>query len=113
MAITGWETAHLAFRQLICEHISEVGTYMNIDPHKYLKDSKMKSLKIYGTDVEIMAAAQIIGCDIYVYHTYGKSLKWLRFPCRHSSSVGSSAIYLDNQTGNGKTGHFDYVCGLF
>ena len=21
MAITGWETAHLAFRQLICEHI--------------------------------------------------------------------------------------------
>ena len=77
VAITGWETAHLAFRQLICEHISEVGTYMNIDPHKYLKDSKMKSLKIYGTDVEIMAAAQIIGCDIYVYHTYGKSLKWL------------------------------------
>ena len=113
VAVTGWETAHLTFRQLVCEHISEVGPYTGTDAQTYLEDTKMKSLKVYGTDVEIMAAAQILGCDIYVYHTYGNSLKWLLFPCKHSSCVQSSAIYLDNRTGNGKTGHFDYVCGLF
>ena len=44
VAITGWETSHLAFRQLICEHISEVGTYNKIDPQNYLSRSKMRSL---------------------------------------------------------------------
>ena len=27
------------------------------------------------TDVEIMAAAQICGIDIYIYHTYGNGLR--------------------------------------
>ncbi|MCG8621127.1 MAG: hypothetical protein MJE68_03860 [Proteobacteria bacterium] len=113
VAVTGWETAHLAFRQLICEHISEVGTYTKKDPTEYFSQTNMTSLGVYGSDVEIMAAAQILGCDIYVYHMYGDSLKWLRFPCKHSSGLESSAIYLDNRTGDGNTGHFDYVCGLF
>ena len=68
----------------------------------------------WNRDVEIMAAVQVLGTDIYVYHTYGSSLKWLRFPCKHSSGVQSGGvIYLDNRTGNGNTGHFDYVLGLF
>ena len=37
----------------------------------------MKSLGTYATDVEIMAAAQIFSVDIYVYHTYGDTLRWL------------------------------------
>ena len=111
---TGWETSHLYIRQLICEYISDVGTYNKEDPVKYLRESKMKCGKVFGTDVEIMAAAQVLGTDIYVYHIYGSSLKWLRFPCKHSSGVQSGgAIYLDNRTGDGNTGHFDYVLGLF
>ena len=113
VAITGWETSHLAFGQLICEHISKVGTYNKIDAQNYLSRSKMRSLRTYGTDIEIMAAAQIFGCDVYVYHMYGNSLKWLCFPCKHSSGVISRAIYLGNRYGNGKDGHFDYICGLF
>ena len=69
VATTGWKTTQLAFQQLICEHIFKVRPYMNNDPIKYLSDTKMRSLKVFGTDVEIMAAAQIIGSDIYVYHT--------------------------------------------
>ena len=61
VAMTGWETSHLAFCQLICEHILEVGPYTNNHPSKYLNNMKMRSLKVFGTDVEIMAAAQIIG----------------------------------------------------
>ena len=77
VATTGWETCDLAFHQLICEHILEVEPYTNNDPSKYLNNMKMRSLKVFGTDVDIRAAAQIIGCDIYIYHTYGNSLKWL------------------------------------
>ena len=114
VATTGWETCHLYIRQLICEYISDVGTYTKEDPVKYLRESKMKCAKDFGTDVEIMAAAQVLGTDIYVYHTYGSSLKWLRYQCKHSSGVQSGgAIYLDNRTGDGNTGHFDYVLGLF
>ena len=68
VAITGWETSHLAFRQLICEHISEVGMYNKIDLQNYLSRSKMRSLRTYGTDIEIMAAAQILAV-IYMYIT--------------------------------------------
>ena len=90
----GWETSHLYIRQLICEYISDVGTCTKEDPVKYLRESKMKCAKVFGTDVEIMAAAQVLGTDIYVYNTYGSSLKWLRFSCKHSSGVQSGgAIY--------------------
>ena len=110
MVTTGWETSHLYIRQLICEYISDVGTYTKEDPVKYLRELKMKCAKVFGTDVEIMAAAQVLGTDIYVYHTYGSSLRWLR----HSLGVQSGgAIYLDNRTGDGNTRHFDYVLGLF
>ena len=74
----------------------------------------MKTNTTFATDVKIMAAAQVLGVDIYVYHMYGKSLWWLRFPCKHQSGTSSSnGIYLDNRYGNGKTGHFDFVTGLF
>ena len=74
----------------------------------------MKVSGTYATDVEIMAAAQIFGVDIYVYHTYGGTLRWLRFPCKHTSgSASSNAIYLDNRYGDGKTGHFNFVIGIF
>ena len=76
---TGWETSHLYIRQLICEYISDVGTYTKEDPVKYLRESKMKCTKVFGTDVEIMAAAQVLGTDSYVYHIYGSSLKWFDF----------------------------------
>ena len=39
-------------------------------------------------------------------------MKWLYFPCVHGSGNWKNAIYLDNRTGNGITGHFDYVTGL-
>ena len=55
VATTGWETCHLAFRQLICEHILEVGPYTYNNPSKYLNNTRMRSLKVFGTDVEIMA----------------------------------------------------------
>ena len=114
MAITGWETGHL--KQLVCDHIHEVGPYNSRDSSsgpQYLEESGMHQDTVYGTDVEIFSAAQVLSTDIYVYHKYGTNgLKWLYFPCVHGSGNWKNAIYLDNRTGNGVNGHFDYVTGL-
>ena len=115
VGITGWEVGHLKIRQLVCDYIKSFGPYTRECEGKvYLNQTKMKTSTTYATDVEIMAAAQICGVDIYIYHTYGNGLRWLKFPCKHQSGTPSTnAIYLDNRYGNGKTGHFDFVTGLF
>ena len=64
VAMTGWVNVSFGFLPIFCEHILEVRPYTNNNPSKYLNEMKMRSLKVFGTDVEIMAAAQIIGCDI-------------------------------------------------
>ena len=72
----------------------------------------MRKEIIFGTDVELFSAAQVLSTDIYVFHKYGESMKWLYFLCVHGSGNWKNTIYLDNCTGNGITGHFDYVTGL-
>ena len=115
VGITGWEVGHLKIQQLVCDYIKSFRPYTHECEGKlYLNQTKMKTSTTYATDVEIMAAAQICGVDIYIYHTYGSGLRWLKFPCRHQSDTPSTnAIYLDNRYGNGKTDHFDFVIGLF
>ena len=116
MAVTGWETGHLKLRQLVCDHIDDVGPYNSKNASEgpqYLEDSGMRHDTVYGTDVEIFSTAQVLSTDIYVYHKYDNNgLKWLYIPCVHSSGNWKNTIYLDNQTGNGITGHFDYVTEL-
>ena len=115
VGLTGWEVGHLKIRQQVCDHLITYGLYTcQVEGKFYVNQNKMKHHGTYATDIEIMAAAQIFGVDIYVYHTYGGKLRWLRFPCKHSSgSASSNAIYFDNRYGNGKTGHFDFVIGIF
>ena len=115
VGLTCWEVGHLKIRQQVCDHLITYGLYTHQCEGKfYVNQDKMKHDGTYATDVEIMAAAQIFGGDIYVYHTYGSKLRWLRFPCKHSSgSASSNAIYLDNRYGDGKTGHFDLVIGMY
>ena len=115
VATTGWEVSHLRIRQLVCDHIHDVGPYNSKDASDgplYLRQTNMRKDTVFGTDVEIFSAAQVLATDIYVYHRYGESMKWLYFPCVHGSGNWKNAIYLDNRTGNGITGHFDYVTGL-
>ena len=115
VGLMGWEVGHLKIRQMVCKHITTYGTYTCESEGKYyVNQIKMKVSGTYVTDVEIMAAAQIFGVNIYVYHTYGGTLRWLRFPCKHTSgSVSLKAIYLDNRYGDGKTGHFDFVILMY
>ena len=115
VATTGWEIGHLRIRDLVCDHIHDVGPYNSKDASDgplYLRQTRMRKETVFGTDVELFSAAQVLSTDIYVFHKYGESMKWLYFPCVHGSGNWKNAIYLDNRTGNGITGHFDYVTGL-
>ena len=108
-AITGSEEEHLAIRFLLCEHIRLNNTYMGISGLEYLEQSKMEQPFVHGTDVELMATADMLSTDIYVFHRWGtQGRKWLRYS--NEDRIGS-AIYLDNRWGNGRDGHFDYVLG--
>ena len=108
-AITGSEQDHLTIRFLICQHIRLNKTYTGMNGLKYLVQSKMERPMVYGTEVELMAAADMLATDIYVFHQWGlQGLKWLRYS--KTDRIGPG-IYLDNRMGNGTDGHFDYVLG--
>ena len=76
---------------------------------EYLQQSRMERQFIYGTDMELMAAADMLAMEIYVFHRWGsQGLKWLLYSNTDRFGPG---IYLDNRMGNGRDGHFDYVLG--
>ena len=108
-AITGSEQDHLTIRFLICQHIRLNKTYTGMNGLKYLEKSRMEKPMVNGTDMELMAAANMLATDIYVFHRWGsQGLKWLLYSNADRFGPG---IYLDNRMGNGRDGHFDYVLG--
>ena len=60
--------AQLKVRQAKHDHKAATNTYIGVKVSVHLADTKMASLKIEGTDMELMAAAQVIGIDTYIYH---------------------------------------------
>ena len=108
-AITCSEQDHLRIRFLICQHIRLNNTYTGMNGLEYLEQSRMEQPSVYGTDVELRAATDMLSTDIYVFHRLGtQGLKWLRYSNTDRTGPG---IYLDNRMGNGRDGHFDYVLG--
>ena len=71
----------------------------------------MKEDKIYRTDVELYAAAQPLGRDLYIYQGMGstKSNGSNSHAVRKGYMRGGKAFTLDNRFGMGTDGHFNYV----
>ena len=46
---------------------------------QYMKRSRMQSLGVWATEVEIIAAASLLNATIYVYAQCGDSHKWLKY----------------------------------
>ena len=61
--------------------------------------------------MELYAAAQLLGRDLYVYHRYGEHhMKWFIFPCSEKGLFERrQSIYLDDRFGTSTDGHFNYV----
>ena len=102
-----------------CNYIAsgDLDRYLNKSGAEYLHATNMVSASggiqgggIWGTDIEIYAAAQLFGFNIVVYHFWGNAgLKCLHFDSHTKLVPGcSEAIFLDNRTSN----HYNAVMGL-
>ena len=56
-----------------------------------MKRSRMQSLGVWATEVEIIAAASLLNAIIYVYAQCGDSHKWLK----HSADEANCGLHLD------------------
>ncbi len=112
-AVTGAQTGHAKVRQLVTQHIRDVGPINGLDASDYLRSTDMESDTTYGTEIELFAAADLFQRDIYVYHPYNSkdNCKWLKHDCK-SGRDGRQAIFLDNRYGTGTDGHFNVVLSI-
>ena len=108
----GMQTGHKALCQIICDHLCQGTTYTGIDRQDYLSSLQMQKDKKYSTDIELMAAAQVLDRDIFVYHKYGKTHKWLHYSSNVKQASNRQAIYLDNHNGTTTDSHFNLVLGF-
>ena len=78
------------------------------DVKSYLDTSNMREDGVWGTDIEISAASELLKTTIYVLSPYGPSLRWLLFEPSTNSGTNheEEAIYLVN-----KSHHFEPLKG--
>ena len=101
--VCGSQEEHSIFRQMITSYMEAnedvMATYVP-DVSSYLATSDMRNSGVWGTDVEINAASELLGTTIYVLSPYGRNLRWLLFkPTTPSASRHKDeAIYLVNQS---------------
>ena len=110
--LTGRQAYHMILRQKIVDHMHTIEhvlrPHMNCSADVYLATTNMTSSGVWGTDIEIFAAASLFNVDIYVYSQFGNIYKWSKFSrsmLDRFSVPSEMGIYLQNLTGV----HYDAV----
>ncbi|XP_049319463.1 uncharacterized protein LOC125780983 [Astyanax mexicanus] len=105
--VSGNQAYHRRFRLAIVKHMQANEAQYSTDIRQdytslkeYLERSRMNFVGSWATDIEIQAAADFLGVDVYTY----TSDKWLKFNCR-GSKVTEDGIYLVHRNGN----HYETV----
>ena len=118
LVITGSQEFYQELRLLITTHTilksknsvfsSLVSSYGSME--QYMKQSRMQSLGVWATEVEIIAAASLLNATIYVYAQCGDSCKWLKHAADEASSGWhqDECIYMTNLNQ-----HFETVKKMF
>ena len=71
--------------------------YLNQNVNDYVTDSGISLDGVWATDVEVMATASLIGCDIAVYPKVSHSMQWLMYPASFSPHILTDhVLYLEN-----------------
>ena len=106
-ALTGCQREHYEVRVMITSymlhHASILLAYLRNGQsmEEYMEESKMQSLKVWATEIEIYGAANMLETTIFTYAPCGSKCKWLKFEpkeiTRGSFSAHSrEAIYISN-----------------
>ena len=74
--------------------------FLDTSVNTYIRDSHMSNYGQWGTEVEILSAANLMGQDIMVYSHWGNlGLHWQRIPSKDGFKENpTGCIYLDNHT---------------
>ncbi len=97
---TGNQCQHLVIRDRVCNYIA--GNYESVGADAdYLALSGMRNDGIWGTDVELLAVARIIQCNVFVYSSVGSpdgTRRWLRFSPNFGGSGADShfSVFLNH-----------------
>ncbi len=93
---SGSETYHRAVRLAVVKHVEQSpDVYRNLlrqeftSVQQYVRDSQMKYVGTWATEVEIQAAADLFNVDIYTYSRQ----KWLKYSSS-GGTTGNKGIYL-------------------
>ena len=116
MAIAGTEQYHVTIREKVCDHmINELSE--SLKPHiplrynssviEYVKGSKMRNSKTWGTDVEIMAFSDMVNLCVRVYKTMDCDPQLFVPGCTIELQSNCYVINLVNL--NNRNVHFDVI----
>ena len=99
--LIGSEDAHLNIRDKVIKHMSTIQPklkeYIDRNPSEYITDSNMIEGGIWATDAEIMATANLLRCDIFVYSKNGAEMDWMNHPASFSlQNTTDFALYIEN-----------------
>ena len=102
--LTGYQEYFAVMREGICNYV--LNHYSDLKPfcefangHEYLKAKGMRNDGVWGTEIEILATANMAQRDVVVFNKNG----YLRYKC--SSGPTYECFFLDNRGG----GHFDVI----
>ena len=70
---------------------------------KYTTSTRMRNFTTWGTELEIIAFAQLSGFDVYIYTQQGSWARYSHDPI--NSEYSKTAFYMTNESGS----HFDPV----
>ncbi|XP_049339759.1 uncharacterized protein LOC125804686 [Astyanax mexicanus] len=105
--VSGNQAYHRRFRLAIVKHMQANEAQYSTDIRQdytslkeYLDRSRMNFVGSWATEIEIQAAADFLGVDVYTY----TSDKWLKFHCR-GSKITEDGIFLAHRNGN----HYETV----
>ncbi|XP_042275301.1 uncharacterized protein LOC121902129 isoform X1 [Thunnus maccoyii] len=106
-AVSGTQKNHRKIRLAVVKQLeSNVADYKGIlrseytSVVEYIKSSKMRYVGSWATEVEIQAAADCLGVNIFTYHDD----RWLEYSCKYRC-FSKQGIYLENCNGN----HYESV----
>jgi hypothetical protein len=93
--LTGSEDQFDFIRQLVCNYIERYYTELQVDPN-YVVSERMRSNGTWATDVEILAVASLLRCNMLVYSNSGTPdgrYRWLRYePVPTAPSVTAAVL---------------------
>ena len=99
--LAGDESEHLTVRNKIVDHMSTISNQLSSYSGKCIVEQYLSTMRCRGkwtTDVEIIAAANLLAHDIVSYTKRGNSWEWLTYPASFRiTELSECALYIYNK----------------